>query len=461
MKRIVAAIFFILLPVQGFAKEQLRKFRHARPGTQRPQLLTGELIAEAPKHNKNILKGVGEFVSREGQSIGLAHVAGTWKQTILDPDGEVTYSAGAVMDNLPVKLSLSASEKNLSDALERAMKTLSELKTASRVFPPSLEVRKNEEGEWIPYWRVEYLSTTGDQLRYVLIAKDSSVLESGKLDWDGADGRAVVFPKGPKYGVQEEILRDLTGDGTMTGRLLHVISALDLKVWSPELTFFFPQDDRRFDLGQAYFTIDQGYRWLKERLGIELDHPINVRLHVGEGGVSNAAFYHQNTIYLGTGDGQIYKDMIRDPSILIHEGIHAVIDAYTGLPSEGEGGAFNEGFADLFTALILDNPRMGEASYLKGPYRRTLDNRLMAYKDFAPGVYQNGTIVGATFWDMKATLGTELTAKLAFRTLVRLGKGGKFDDFPGALANAAQGLLTNDQTQAVLQFARARGWKVQ
>ncbi|MEK9146130.1 MAG: hypothetical protein AAB339_11020, partial [Elusimicrobiota bacterium] len=42
------------------------------------------------------------------------------------------------------------------------------------------------------------------------------------------------------------------------------------------------------------------------------------------------------------------------------------------------------------------------------------------------GVYNNGSIVGATFWDMKSMLGTELTAKLAFRTLVRLGKGAKF-----------------------------------
>jgi Zn-dependent metalloprotease len=152
--------------------------------------------------------------------------------------------------------------------------------------------------------------------------------------------------------------------------------------------------------------------------------------------------------------------MLRDPTVLIHESIHAVIDAYAGLPPDGEGGGFNEGFADLFTALILDNPRMGEASYLKGPYRRTLENPLKAYQDFVPGVYQNGSIVGGTFWDMKPLLGNELTAKLAFRTLVRLGKGAKFDDFPSALAGASQGLLADDQSRQVAEIARARGWKV-
>lgn len=450
MKRIVAAAFFLLLPIQGFAKETFRKFRTG-PSS---RIKGPELLTQRP-----LLKGVGEFISREQQRIGQAEVAGTWKQTILGKDGEVKYAAGAVAENAPVALSVS--EAKLSAALETALQSLPELQTAAKTFPPVLEVKKTEKGEWQPYWKVEYLSPAQDQLRYLTISGEGKVLERGSLDWDGADGRAMVFPKGIKESSPEErTLRDLTGDGTVTGRLLHVVSALDLKVWSPQLTFFFPDSDRRFDLGQAYYTIDQGYRWLKDHLGIELNHPIEVKLHVGNEGVSNAAFYHANTIYLGTGDGQTYKDLIRDPSVLIHEGIHAVIDTYAGLPSEGEGGGFNEGFADLFTALILDNPRMGEASYLKGPYRRTLENRLMAYRDFAPGVYQNGQIVGATFWDMKPTLGTELTAKLAFRTLVRLGKGARFDDLPGALASAADSLLSPEQKAQVLAAARARGWKV-
>jgi Zn-dependent metalloprotease len=460
MKRIIALIFLALVPIQGFAKEQLRKFRHnfghQRDGDPTPQVTATELI---PK--RGLLKGVGEFVFKAGQMVGKAQVAGSWKQTVFSPKGEVTFDAGAVIDKAPTQAALAAADSELTNALQSAMGSLPELKSASRVFPPTLEVRQNDNSEWVPYWKVEYLTPAGDRLCYVMISRKGKSIESGQLDWDGADGRADVYPDGPKAGgVQEETLRDLNGDGTMTGRLLHVMSALDLKVWSPELTFIFPQSDQRFDLGQAYFTIDRGYHWLKEHLGIELDHPIDVRLHVGNNGVSNAAFYHENTIYLGTGDGETYKDLILDPSVLIHESIHAVIDAYASLPSEGEGGGYNEGFADLFTALILDNPKMGEASYLKGPFRRTLENQLKAYSDFTPGVYQNGSILGGTFWDMKAILGNELTAKLAFRTLVRLGKGAKFDDFPSALADAGKGLITDDQARQVADIARARGWKI-
>lgn len=452
MKRMIAAAFFVsILPVPALAKSQWRKFRGNH---QQAPLASWDAHASGKS-----LPGVGEIVKRESQRVGLATVAGSWQQTITSPDGKITYRAGAVVDDGPKLADLSGQNLALTNALGDAMKTLPELRSASRIFPPALEVSE-VNGEWRPYWRVEYLTPAGDRLAFVTVGATGAVLERGDLDWDGIDGKAMVYPNGEKLGaVQEEPLHDLTGDGTITGRLLHVFSALDLKVWSPELTFFFSPSDRRFDLGQAYFTIDQGYRWLKVHLGVELDHPIEVRLHVGDNGVSNAAFYHADTIYLGTGDNVIYKDMIRDPSILVHESIHAVIDAYAGLPPDGEGGSFNEGFADLFAGLILDTPLMGAASYMQGPYRRTLENKLQAYTDFVPGVYQNGSIVGGTFWDMRNNFGNELTAKLAFRTLVRLGKDAKFDDFPSALASAADGLLSAEQRAIALGAARARGWK--
>lgn len=459
MKHILATAVFLLMPVHAFAKDQLRKFRWSESEEVKPGLFLKSAVSI--KKDPKALPGVGELVISESQKIGPAVVHGTWRQTIYREDGLLSFTAGAVMEGLPSAASLKLLEAELGTALKAGMERATQLTGATRIFTPVLEVRKNEKGEWQPCWRVEYLNKSGDRLKYLILSREGKQIAEGELGWDGVDGRAMVFPKGPGLGpLEERPLLDLNGDGTISGRLLKVFSALDLKVWSPEFKFFYAQDDRRFDLGQAYFTIAEGFRWLKEHLGVEIQRPIEVKLHVGDNGVSNAAFYHQNTIYLGTGDGRVYKDMIRDPSVLLHEGIHAVIDSYAGLPSEGEGGGFNEGFADLFTALVLDNPRMGEVSYLQGPYRRTLEHNLQAYKDFKPGVYQNGSIVAATFWDMKPALGTDLTAKLAFRTLVRLGRGAKFDDFPSALSSAADGLLTTAQKATALQAARSRGWKI-
>ena len=193
-------------------------------------------------------------------------------------------------------------------------------------------------------------------------------------------------------------------------------------------------------------------------LGAEIKAPLEVRLHIGNNGVSNAAFYHKDIIYLGTGDGEIYRDIPRDPSVVIHESMHALIDAYSGLPSEGEGGAFNEGFADFFTALVLKNPHMADSSYLKGPYRRTLTNDLKAYRDFSEGTYKSGSIIAGTFWDMRSFLDDQKLAKLAFHVLTRLGSGARFDEFAPSVTLAAAELLTAEEARNVEAALGARGW---
>lgn len=385
---------------------------------------------------------------------------GAWAQTVISSGGKVVYKAGELASNIPL-LALEGFALDKAAALRMAETLNPALKAAAKVSPARLEVRQLSTGEWQPYWRVEYLSRSEDKLHYLLISRGGAVLERGEVAWDAADGRALVFPKGPRLSeLKEETLRGLLGDGTLAGSSLKVSSALNLSAWAPDLRFIYPQDDRRFDMAQAYFTIDSGLRWMKEKLEVEVPQQVEIRVHVGDGGVSNAAFYHRNTIYLGVGDGIVYRDLLRDPSVLVHEAMHVLIDAYAGLPAEGEGGSFNEGFADLFTALILDNPNMGEVSYLKAPYRRTMENNLRAYRDFTSGVYQNGSIVAATFWEMKAQLGVEKTAQLAFRTLVRLGKGARFDDFGPALSAAAASLLPEHQRNTVTQLARGRGWKL-
>jgi len=453
MKNLAAVAIVVLLPTQGFAKDSLKKFRWQSSLTGQPQLYLGKHL--------NLLPGVGEWVKSDLQKVGGARVHGSWQQTLVGNDGKIIYSAGAIAEDTPSSKVIESMESEYRAGLTLVMATHSGLRSASRVFSPSFDIRKDSMGQWQGSWRLEFLSKHQDSMRFLRIAKDGAILEEGEVGLSGVDGRAMVLPYGHKNGAPQEVsLRDLSGDGTISGSKIRVNSALDLRVWSPDLTFFFALDDRRFDLGQAYYTIEKGFRWLKDKLNVELNRPVDVKIHVGKEGTSNAAFYAQNTIYLGSGDGIIYKDMLRDSSILIHESIHAIIDVYVGLPPDGEGGGFNEGFADLFAGLILENPKLGEASYLKGAYRRTLENDFKAYQDFSSGVYRNGSIVGGTFWDMKSNLGTDLTAKLAFRTLVRLGKGAKFDDFPLALSSACDGILSGAQKTFVMETARRRGWKI-
>lgn len=409
-----------------------------------------------------LLPAKGENVHKGGQAIGPALVDGTWSQTVFLPNGEVAYSAGAVFDDLEEDEWLSRvkeMEKRRSEAVLAAERAIGPGEY-SRLLEPEIRMRKRADGEFEAYWRVEYLTGAQDEVRFLHLNETGGLIENGIVPVPKADGKAMVFPLGPKSSEITEVpLRQLSGDGTLTNRLFRITSALNLDVRSPNLLFFFPETDRRFDLAQVYFTMENSLRWMREFLGVELAKPLEVRLHIGENGVSNAAFYHDNIIYLGSGDGVVYRDLARDPSVVTHESIHAVIDAYAGLPSEGEGGAFNEGFADFFTALILGNPRMGDNSYLQGPYRRTLENDFKAYRDFTGGVYRNGSVIAATLWDMRADLSDDKLAQLAFRTLVRLGRGARFEDFSPALAEAS-GFLGPAGQGAVLRRLADRGWRL-
>lgn len=473
MKKLLFAVLVAVSPCAALAEElPLRHFRGpADSWNPLPRFLRApqasslhafhadSLSPESP----SLLKLKNELVQVGRQKLGPAVIDETWTQTVLTDKGHVLYAAGAVIDELPRDLWLKRLRKlELKKGLmQKKAEEQSALYRAGRHRQsPELRLRRAGEG-FEAYWRIEFVSPQEDLPQFLELAEDGTLLRQGEAAAPGADGRALAFPLGPKFSRLTEVtLYDLSGDGTLSGRRLQVESALGLEVKMPDLRFFFSESDRRLDLAQVYYSIQQSARWLKDKLGAELRGPLSVRLHVGDNGVSNAAFYHQNRIYLGTGDGVMYKDITRDPSIIIHESVHALIDSYAGLPSEGEGGSLNEGFADLFTALILRNPRMGESSYLQGAYRRTLENKLKAYIDFQPGVYQNGSIIAGTFWDMRRALGDEKLAELAFKTLVRLGRGGRFADFVPALSHAGASTLSPAELAKVMEIARARGWRV-
>ncbi len=480
MKFFVFLITLLGFTAQGHAaQEEAKKYRWIpKDWKPLPSLLTGAFGKILPKveklpavvgpfgpaAQKELLQTSDENIQKDMQTIGVAKVDGTWMQTIFAKDGSVSYAAGAVFEDLPGDYWLARVKKMQAmqpSIISRAEKYDPDYAKSLRKLEPEIRLRKNSEGGFQAYWKIEYLSPFQDEIRFLHLGEEGELLAKGEVKNPGADGKALVFPEGPRFSSITEVpLKTLNGDGTLTSRIFRITSALDLDVKSPNVLFFFPENDRRFDLSQVYYTVERAFNWMEAHLGAQLKAPIEVKLHVGKDGVSNAAFYHQNVIYLGTGDGVLYREIPRDPSIVMHESIHAMVDSYAGLPPEGEGGALNEGFADFFAALILNNPRMGESSYLKAPYRRTLEHQKKAYVDFGPGVYQNGSIVAATLWDLRAVLSDEVLGKLAFRTLVRLGSGGGFADFAPAVMHASHGILSEAEQTSIAEKLVQRGWRL-
>lgn len=123
------------------------------------------------------------------------------------------------------------------------------------------------------------------------------------------------------------------------------------------------------------------------------------------------------------GHGYIFNDLAIDFAVPLHEGTHATITPIAGLEGSPEGGALNEGQADVWAYTIGENPRLG--SYIVNSFRlreqiradggnpdsvewlRHGDSQLRYSQlgtDAGTGsfeVHQDGEIYAAALWDIR------------------------------------------------------------
>lgn len=60
------------------------------------------------------------------------------------------------------------------------------------------------------------------------------------------------------------------------------------------------------------------------------------------------------------GHGYFFNDLALEGTVPYHEGMHAITSPIAGLEGEPEGGALNEGQADMWAFTITDNPSLGD-----------------------------------------------------------------------------------------------------
>lgn len=120
-----------------------------------------------------------------------------------------------------------------------------------------------------------------------------------------------------------------------------------------------------FAAGMAYFWVDYAQRQL-QRLGITDLHsedPIDIYPVVTD--LPDNAFFDfiADGMFLGfaTNTDRLFAE---DASAIIHEYGHALVNDGVGLIFSGEGGAFHEGFADVFALLTTLELRNGDTGCL-------------------------------------------------------------------------------------------------
>lgn len=406
--------------------------------------------------------GLGDIqLIRGQQSFAGVMVEGGWMQSLVNSRGEIQYEVAQVVEGLDSGLAKRVANLQVEahQLLQRTRRQYPDLATAAWQSAPEIILRK-EFNHYAPFLRVSYLIRDETEVREIWVNTQGRVrYHYRQVGAHAVQGLALVFPTHPRESMlTEQILYNLVGDGTLNGEFIRTLSAREDRPFSLANEFKYQPTEPAFDEVQAYYYADQQVRWFKDVLDLNLRRTLELKLHVGAPQPSSAMFYYQGQIRLGDGDGVAWKNIPRDPSIVKHEVGHAFVELLAGLPSQGEGGSYNEAFSDFFYANAAQEPYMGSYSYLRGPFRRNLENAFLAYKDFNGGLYNDSLVISGTFWDIQKSIGPTKAALLAKDFLMRLGPGGRFADFVPVMEDAVKVSLTPEEGKKVLDVVRGRGW---
>jgi hypothetical protein len=287
---------------------------------------------------------------------------------------------------------------------------------------------------------------------------DHILLNNKKLGSGFTTTQANVFLKGPKFSSLTDItLKDLDTAPTISNSNIFVDSEATKKIMTIESLLKFDPKDERFDQLQVFYYLDTIQNWMKTKLSVRFPEKLIAVVNVGFPNKTNTAFYYQNKIRLGRGDDITYTMIASDASIVYHESFHALIDGLAHLPYENEGGSMNEGFADFFTCVALNSPYLGESSYVKGPYKRSVIT-FVRLDEKSGGLYHDSAIISGLLWEMKEKLNTEKSLAIATETLSMLNPYSTFSDFNKSFISVMQKKLNTDDRQAVSLILKNRGF---
>lgn len=392
------------------------------------------------------------------QKISDTPIEGAYLKKLYSSNGKLTYAFGSILEN-----SKKVDTKNVLALKAKSSHIILDLQTKYPYLKkfnfekPNLVLVSDKNAELTPEWRIVYFDSKGLAWKMKLNT-DLSILSVDRVGSQFHEALAIVYPMGPRMSqLQDVIIKNLIGDGTLTSPNFKVTTMSGAKISNINDTVKFPPPDERFDQVQVFYTVNKALSWFETKLGITIPNILDIQVHVGAPEKTNTAFYYNGKIRLGAGDDITYSKIPTDVTMVTHETCHALNEAVAHLPYEGEGGSLNEGFADFFTASQLDHANMGDVAYLKGPYKRTLNNDFTLSSKNG-GLYHDSLIVSGTLWDIRKQFGIDKAVEVGLKTLNRLGPNSDFTDFGAKLIITIESSFSDKELTSAKELLKKRGW---
>ncbi len=237
----------------------------------------------------------------------------------------------------------------------------------------------------------------------------------------------------------------------------------------------------QFNAGEAY----EYFKGIHQREGISGsgDNIVSIVNVSGENGASMGnAFWNGFAIFYGNGDSAFFP-LGRGLDVAGHEMSHGVIQNTANLKYQGESGALNESFADVFGAMIddedwtigedvvktsafpsgalrdLEDPHNGAATndFGRGWQPKHINEKFTGSQDNG-GVHINSGIPNHVFYRVATQIGNAKAEKIFYRALtVYLTKSSNFVDFRNAILSSSLDLYGQTEEQAVSSALAAVG----
>lgn len=382
------------------------------------------------------------------QNYNSVNIENTYLREVLKSNQPQKVQAQFFLDLQTKKIAVK--DANLENVNEevflKKVKNLNPMLQKVEIFNPRWTV-VNQNGLLVTYFALEYFNT--DSFYQALFNKNGNIISETKVGSSFNEIKALLFPNGPRNSDLSVVLLQLTSfSPQFINTAIQVSSEYPHNYTRPEELLKTDPQDLQFDPLQAYFYVNKALSWYEKRWGFKLPYLLDLKTHVGYPEKTNSAFYYQGKIRLGTGDDEYYRKIAQDPSIVIHETTHALVDAVIGLPFQGEGGSVNEGLCDFITALILDNPKMAEASFMKGPYKRTLTTKV-GFSEKNGGLYHDSLIVSGVLWELSQSLSSSDMQWLLTELLAELKPASDLNDFRNILLKLKNQSQLNSESEAI------------
>jgi Zn-dependent metalloprotease len=401
----------------------------------------------------------GETVVTTRQQVGPALIEGGTLHTVKKNGelqfGKISYEISPEVASKANLQEIESLHKNRSSFFVQAKKRNFEIRHSellSDIEVVLLEMR----GALTPVYAMDLLKFDKTGVERWYLKPNFRVVKRLALSSD-FDHTAYVFDPKQMTQIQEVILK-----GLLNSKFLET-NSLRVKTQNPDGAnildgpFQFQTEDPKFYQAQAFFFVQKALDFFEVDLGFKIPVRVEVETSMGFPQKTNAAFTYSNQIRLGDGDSQIYQNIPNDPTVVIHEVAHILNSVIAHLPTQGEGGSLNEGFADFFTASYLNTPLMGSYSFKQGSARRNLED-VVYFTDKSGSLYGDSQIVSGTLWQIRKELGAHVAQKLALRTLTRLGPSNSLADFSNAVTLAAKEHLDPAQISKIETILKGRQW---